>query len=106
MGFAGSNQQIVLWDPHALIRPYETWFGYAIPLVVISAGILNRLKRQTLAGALLVLIVPMGATLLSAGSSTTRILTTWSLVVLGAAVVFTVVALLRLFGLRISITRV
>jgi hypothetical protein len=100
------QDQLILEDRDILLRPFDTWFVIAIPLVIIGAGILNRLRKASWAGGALVLLIPMAATLLFVGPGAPDFLTTLGAFALVAAAVAVILGLLRFFGVRIRMTRV
>lgn len=106
-GFTLFDQdRLVLVDRDVLLRPFDSWFAVAIPVVIIGAGILSRLRYRAWAAALLVVLIPMGATLVLAGPGAPDFRSTLFVVFAVVLAVAAILGLLRLFGMRIRITRV
>jgi hypothetical protein len=105
-GFSLLGQdRVVLFERDILLRPFDSWFAVAIPIAIIAAGILNRFAHRSWAAAVLVLVVPMGLTLLFASPGAPD----YRSVLIGffavALVIAALLGLLRLFGVRIQVTR-
>ena len=102
--FYSQGDLVVYWSD-LLLRPFQAWFGVAIPALILLAGILSRRRRFAWAGGTLVPLVPIVLTLLLSDAAPIAVGTT--LLVIGVIIGMAVVALglLRLFGLRIRITR-